>query len=566
MNLEQGNSISTTRESEKIVRTDPVRGCWWRLSTVCVLLMTFVFSLAAGPHSKSLAQDSNPTIQLTSATEAASQGDSDQQSLRPIADYTLEDIELLIIDLDSKKFVKRESATIELIRLGEKSIKPLAVHFFRGSAEANWRIKRTLEAVSTSGDESVFLKSAGILQLLYGSQNRDIQNQIVELQQKWRATRRAEAIQELQSLNFKVESTSRNYVQQRLFAGEAIYVDGMKMESELGDSSSTEKTKHLDPHSNRRDTILKIEKILSNSADDNRRIVLNQANDFSKVDPMKQLLARRAEQLVNVSVVVPENWTADENSLNLLLDVEPISQLTFVDQKLAAGQLKFVNELAGLGSLTLKNCQFDEQALKNFEIPETVQFVSLVQMPLRESLVSKLKKVQILGLEDCQIDGVTVGAIDSLSNVRSMSFVDIEFNEENFNQILRRPELGYVTFSQCKFRLDWLRKIQSDRRELTVQGTPKAFLGVQGPVDVSRDGMTGCKISRVIENSGASNGGMEIGDIITALDDQNVDRFTEVRLLIAQKRPGDKLKVKVRRGTKTIDLDITLGGMDSAPR
>ncbi len=84
-------------------------------------------------------------------------------------------IRRLIDQLDDRSFSVREAASIELADQGAAALRALAMNVFDGSPEIAWRSKKAIELIGTHGDEDVFLKSMGILQLLFlhGSDSLD---------------------------------------------------------------------------------------------------------------------------------------------------------------------------------------------------------------------------------------------------------------------------------------------------------------------------------------------------------------------------------------------------------
>jgi S1-C subfamily serine protease len=70
--------------------------------------------------------------------------------------------------------------------------------------------------------------------------------------------------------------------------------------------------------------------------------------------------------------------------------------------------------------------------------------------------------------------------------------------------------------------------------------------------------MEGIYVAEVVENSAASEAGIEKGDIITEVDGQKVTKFGDLSGLIAQKRPGDKISLTYlhnkKKQTKTVTL------------
>ena len=167
-------------------------------------------------------QDAGNDADVPASTANTEQSETTPQDGAPDADPPLEiaeppSVAELLQQLDSQKFAQRESATEQLIERGEAAIRPAAIHFFEGLPEPNWRIKRVLETISTTGDEAVFLKTAVILRLLYANQNPDIEQQISQLQMEWRLSRRNKAIGDLTRSGLEIESfNNRDLVQMQL--------------------------------------------------------------------------------------------------------------------------------------------------------------------------------------------------------------------------------------------------------------------------------------------------------------------------------------------------------------
>ena len=369
---------------------------------------------------------------------------------------SVSDIEALLELLDNKKFLVREKATEDLIELGEQSIKPVAIHFFHCSAESNWRIKRILETISTRGNEKVFLKSAGILQLLYGDQNSDIRKQISGLQQRWEAQRRKDAIAELQQLGFEVSSQgqvrTRVGLDARLEFSDPLDEDLASLRKKSG--------KHVDPRSDRRKTILKIEKILANSIEDNRRFVLSAQSAQTQTEDSPQnsgWVVEPRQVVASVALIAPADWQPEAKTLNLIRDAQPVTGLTIEDSKLTDDIVELIPELANLTSLSLARCEFTPAAAKKFSLPATVNSVVLEEIGLSGDLAKKLSKVHSLGLTKCEIDSSLLNSLDRLERIRMIQMTDIDFEEKTFNQLLSRPQLNYVTLSHCKIELDWVR-------------------------------------------------------------------------------------------------------------
>ena len=75
-------------------------------------------------------------------------------------------------------------------------------------------------------------------------------------------------------------------------------------------------------------------------------------------------------------------------------------------------------------------------------------------------------------------------------------------------------------------------------------------------VDVSR----GAIVAQVISGSAASQAGVKAGDIIIAVNGRNIDSSSDLRNYIGLKRPGEVARLKIIRGSKTLELKAIIGG------
>lgn len=83
-----------------------------------------------------------------------------------------------------------------------------------------------------------------------------------------------------------------------------------------------------------------------------------------------------------------------------------------------------------------------------------------------------------------------------------------------------------------------------------------AFLGVVFPDDDDDDAW----ITEEVESeTPAGKAGLKAGDTIVKFDGQPVKTVKRLRELIAQKKPGDTVKLTIRRGTMVMPLPVTFG-------
>ena len=100
----------------------------------------------------------------------------------------------------------------------------------------------------------------------------------------------------------------------------------------------------------------------------------------------------------------------------------------------------------------------------------------------------------------------------------------------------------------------------------------RAMIGIQGMdvknyVDAMKDQdkdvqdfgtMEGIYVDKVVEDGAAADAGLQKGDVLTHIDGQKVKQFGELQAIIAQKRPGDKVKITYLRNKKEKTTTLTL--------
>jgi hypothetical protein len=92
-------------------------------------------------------------------------------------------------------------------------------------------------------------------------------------------------------------------------------------------------------------------------------------------------------------------------------------------------------------------------------------------------------------------------------------------------------------------------------RRPAVARTP--FLGIQPNITASGD--DGIVIRGVRPDSPASTAGLQTGDVVTMINDVDVKGYQTLVEKLTDSKAGDVLKLKVKRGEETLDVDVTLG-------
>ena len=72
---------------------------------------------------------------------------------------------------------------------------------------------------------------------------------------------------------------------------------------------------------------------------------------------------------------------------------------------------------------------------------------------------------------------------------------------------------------------------------------------------------SGIYVSSIIANGPAAKSGLQVGDVITYIDDKKLATINDLKEYIYSKVPGDKVILKITRGKINKDIEITLGKM-----
>ncbi len=69
----------------------------------------------------------------------------------------------------------------------------------------------------------------------------------------------------------------------------------------------------------------------------------------------------------------------------------------------------------------------------------------------------------------------------------------------------------------------------------------------------------GIYVAKIDKTGPARDLDLKIGDIITKIDNQNINKMSELRQYIYTKKPNDKVTIVVLRGNRQIEMELTLG-------
>src|SRR5262249_51192671 len=83
------------------------------------------------------------------------------------------------------------------------------------------------------------------------------------------------------------------------------------------------------------------------------------------------------------------------------------------------------------------------------------------------------------------------------------------------------------------------------------------YLGVK--FDQNQQEAKGIKIMEVVEDGPAAKAGLKADDAILKVDGKEVADFAGLREAVGAHKPGDKIKLTVKRGDKEMEITVTAG-------
>jgi len=134
------------------------------------------------------------------------------------------------------------------------------------------------------------------------------------------------------------------------------------------------------------------------------------------------------------------------------------------------------------------------------------------------------------------------------------------FKTTDGGESFKKLSNGLPTVKMGRIGLDWSKQHPNVvyaliDTEKAGTGTPpsQVYMGIQG-----EDANPGAKLTDVIAESPAAKAGLKKDDVILKLGDKDVAGYDNLIEQIREKKVGDKLKLKVSRDKKDMDIEVTL--------
>ncbi len=471
------------------------------------------------------------------------------------------DISKLIDQLDDQRFESRESATRALVAVGEDALRSLAHHYYQASPEAAWRIKRILQDIGTqSTQEITSLKAIGLLVLI----DQQLDAQLFSLLQAWRENRSQRAIEFLVSKGG--EFKSQNPAQQIVIRNGIRRINIAVPRPSVNPLRTTKAKRKI----SRKEAKSKIEDLVDGELEEIQQFVFSQIpsqpstnrsngafiNDVFVGGGIAVPTSPRQQTVIEIGT----NWKGTQEDLQKLREIHSLYGLVLRNQKLRLADFKFLDGLDGLVHIGFDDLKIEGQHLFDLNLPDSITSIEFRKQNLERETARWLSTLPLtsLTIDECRCPKSFIDELQELSSLQSVRLKRINLKSEFFDVLAKMPTVQSVALSVCKFsKLDYRRFART--RPRVMDFLPVSFLGVRGTPSETRPGTFSCKIEEVIPNSGAAAAGVKTGDIVTAVNGNNISNFDELRMFISQLDIGETMKLQVLRGDEELELSATLG-------
>src|SRR5687767_12876149 len=134
------------------------------------------------------------------------------------------------------------------------------------------------------------------------------------------------------------------------------------------------------------------------------------------------------------------------------------------------------------------------------------------------------------------------------------------------NTLIADPQqaqgLGFAVSSNT-IRIVAEELIKNGRVDRGFIGIQYAPLSPRAAVALGLPPAAGIQVSAVVQGSPAAQSGLRVGDVVTKLNDQQIDQEHALQSLLLRYRPGERVRLTILRGSETSIIELTLGARPS---
>jgi hypothetical protein len=141
-----------------------------------------------------------------------------------------------------------------------------------------------------------------------------------------------------------------------------------------------------------------------------------------------------------------------------------------------------------------------------------------------------------------------------LYNIGSLQVEHADLTDKALEHLAKMPSLAYLNIRGGKFSREALRTFHRKNRKVAIMVIGEGMMGVNGTHH-----REGCILDSVFSPSGAHDAGLQAGDEVIQIEDDEIRDFSDLTIAVGTRAAGDKLRVVYKRGEEKRETVVTLG-------
>jgi serine protease Do len=145
--------------------------------------------------------------------------------------------------------------------------------------------------------------------------------------------------------------------------------------------------------------------------------------------------------------------------------------------------------------------------------------------------------------------------------------VDLHGRVVGINTAIQSPTGAYAGYGFA-IPINLAYKVATDLIQYGTVRRPRLGVFIETPneADAAAYGLeraAGAEITSVQENSPAARAGLKMGDVVIAVDGRPIETSSELQTLLAQRQPGDRVRLTIVRDRRQMDVTVELGQFET---
>ncbi|MEL6106493.1 MAG: PDZ domain-containing protein [Planctomycetota bacterium] len=213
-------------------------------------------------------------------------------------------------------------------------------------------------------------------------------------------------------------------------------------------------------------------------------------------------------------VRIDDGWNGSEKVLPWLRWVRGVNFAVVVGPAAQPKVVQWVVQVPGLESLVINDAEISTDSIRHIRRPHTINAFELRYVRLDEAKLQAIEQASIRNTLYLVGTGVSEERVEQMR--AKLPGLDITLRRGGFlGVICYRPEGAY------------------------------------------------CQVDDITPGSGASQAGLQRGDIIIGIDGVRISRFEDLQKQVDTHIPGDDIQLRFRRGTQILEGTATLGKLEN---